>query len=179
MKTAGFSIQYVCSSILRHGRRSPRACLAVLLLCLVTACCPCRKIIPTEKKDSVRIETVIRTDHVTDTVYVEVPAERERQTVRDTTSHLETSFAISDAQINTDGTLTHSLKNKVQNRPVVTEKEIIYKDSISYRDRTITETVEVNRLLWWQKVLCWAGGIALAIFSVTAAFKIGRLFTRI
>lgn len=179
MKTAGFSIQYVCSSILRHGRRSPRACLAVLLLCLVTACCPCRNLSTTGTRDSVNIKTITRTEIVIDTVFVEVLFERDRQTVRDSTSHLETSFAVSDARINKDGSLTHTLENKPQNRPVAAEKEIIYKDSIIYRNRTITQTVEVNKLRWWQKMLCWAGGIALFLGAIFSAFKIGRLFTRI
>lgn len=177
MKTAGFS--NICIDVLhmfRHGRRCPRVCLTALLLCLATACCPCRNLSTTGIRDSVNIRTITRTEIVIDTVFVEVLFERDRQTVRDSTSHLETSFAVSDARINKDGSLTHTLENKPQNRPVAAEKEIIYKDSIIYRNKTITETVEVNRLRWWQKVLCWAGGIAIAIFSVTAAFKIGRRF---
>ena len=55
-------------------------------------------------RDSVRVETVIRTEYVRDTVFIEIPVERERQTVHDTTSHLETSFALSDARVNKDGT---------------------------------------------------------------------------
>lgn len=128
----------------------------VLLLC---ACCPCRHL-TTSTHDSVRVETAVRTDvrteRIPDTVFVDVPVERERQTVRDTTSHLETSFAISDARINPDGALFHSLENKPQNRPIQAEKEVIYKvtcrDSIIYQDRTKTKIVEVEReLTWWQQ----------------------------
>lgn len=62
--------------------------------------------------DSVRtvyIETV-----TIDTVVVEVPvpAESVKQVVPDSVSHLETSLAQSDAWINSDGTLGHSITNK-------------------------------------------------------------------
>lgn len=125
--------------------------LLIILLAVMTACCPCRHL-ATSARDSVRVETVVRTERISDTVFVEVPVERERQTVRDTTSHLETSFAVSVARINPDGALFHSLENKPQNRPVPTEKEVIYRDSIIYHDRTNIEIVEVERkLTWWQQ----------------------------
>ena len=87
-----------------------------------------------------------------DTVYIDVPVEIVRETVRDTISHLETSFAASDARINPDGSLFHSLANKPQKRPEPIEKDVIYRDSIIYRDRVNTEIVEVERkLTWWQQ----------------------------
>ena len=114
--------------------------LLILILAAVTACCPCRHL-TTSTADSVRVETIVRTEYIPDTVLVE-----------DTTSHLETSFAVSDARINADGSLSHSLANKPQKRPIPTEKEVIYRDSIVYRDRVNTEIVEVERkLTWWQQ----------------------------
>lgn len=126
--------------------------LSVLsILMSFTSCCPYRHL-ATSTRDSVRVETVIRTERIPDTVFMEVPIERERQTVRDTMSHLETSFAVSEARIEPDGMLFHSLANKPQNRPVPTEKEVIYRDSIIYRDRVNTKIVEVERkLTWWQQ----------------------------
>lgn len=137
--------------------------LFIILLAVMTACSPCRHL-TTSTRDSVRIETIVRTERVPDTVFVEVPVERERQTVRDTTSHLETSFAISDARINPDGALFHSLENKPQNRPIPTEKEVIYQDKIIYRDRTKTEIAEVERkLTWWQQTKMRGFWILLAV----------------
>lgn len=125
---------------------------------MFAGCCPCRHL-TTGVRDSVRIETVIRTERVADTVLVEVPVEVIRQTVRDTTSHLETSFAVSDARINSDGSLFHSLENKAQKRPIAAEKEIVYRDSIVYRDRAVETIIEVPRTLtWWQQTqirACW------------------------
>lgn len=99
-----------------------------------------------------RIETVVRTERILDTVFIQVPVETILQNIRDTASHLETSFAVSDARINTDGSLSHSLKNKPQKRPVEVEKEIVYRDSVVYRDREVERVVEVPRpLTWWQQ----------------------------
>lgn len=122
-----------------------------IILLAVVGCCPTRHL-TSSTQDSVRVETVVRTEYIPDTVFVEVPIESERQTVRDTTSHLETSYAVSDARITPDGALFHSLANKPQKKPVPTEKEVIYRDSIVYRDRVNTEIVEVEReLTWWQQ----------------------------
>ena len=60
----------------------------------------------TEYIETVRIDTI--------TVEVPLPAESTSQIVRDTTSHVETSLAESDAWINLDGSLGHSIKNKPQ-----------------------------------------------------------------
>lgn len=149
-----------------------------LLVIIVTAytavaCCPVIQLAE-DTVDSVRVETVIRYERVLDTVYIEVPVEIVRETVRDTTSHLETSFAKSDACINPDGSLTHSLENKPQNRPVEIETEIVYRDSIVYRDRIETKIVEVPReLTWWQRVKMkgfWAMLTVLTILPLRKRF---------
>ena len=126
--------------------------------------CPCRKAVPTAMRDSVRVETVIRTEYVRDTVLVEVPAEEKAQTVRDTTSHLETTFAESDAAIMPDGALYHTLRNKLQQHPAGVETKVVYRDSIIYRDRIKTERVEVERdLTWWQQTRLRGFWVLLAV----------------
>lgn len=140
-----------------------RTTIILLAFALAAACCPCRKAAPPAIRDSVRIETQIRTEYIRDTVYVNIPAEEKEQTVRDTTSHLETSFAESDAAITPDGALHHTLRNKPQNKPVEAETKVIYRDSIIYRDRVKTETVEVERdLTWWQQTRLYGFWILLA-----------------
>lgn len=137
--------------------------LCGIVTVLAVACCPCRHL-TTSTQDSVRVETVVRTEYIPDTVFVEVPLEIERQTVRGTMSHLETSYAVSDARITPDGALFHSLANKPQKRPVPTEKEIIYRDSIVSRDRVNREVVEVERkLTWWQQTQMKGFWIALVV----------------
>lgn len=118
---------------------------------LLPGCCPCRHL-AASSRDSVRVEVRERIVYLRDTVTVEVPVESVRQTVRDTMSHLETSYAVSDARINSDGSLTHTLDNKAGERPVEVEAKIIYRDSVVYRDRTNREIVEVERALTdWQR----------------------------
>lgn len=92
----------------------------ILILALVlTACHTSQRTLPSTpvivtNTDSVRTE-YIETVRI-DTVLVEIPmpAESVSQVVKDTTSHLETSLAESDAWINRDGSLGHSIRNKPQ-----------------------------------------------------------------
>ena len=126
-----------------------------------------------------RVETIVRTEYIPDTVLVEVPVESERQTVRDTTSHLETSFATSDARINADGSLSHSLANKPQKKPVPTEKEVVYRDSLVYRDKIVEKAVPVEReLTWWQQTQMRGFWIVLAIIVVVYRKKIFAVVRR-
>ena len=53
-----------------------------IILLAVVGCCPTRHL-TSSTQDSVRVETVVRTEYIPDTVFVEVPIESERQTVRD------------------------------------------------------------------------------------------------
>ena len=124
-------------------------CLIAVLF-LVCGCCPCRKLSSTTA-DSVRIKTVVRTEFVKDTVYIEVPEDVVRETAADS-SHLETEYARSDARILPDGRLFHSLENKAQERPVEVERVIEYRDSVVWKERAVREVVEVEkRLTAWQR----------------------------
>lgn len=97
--------------------------VSVLTLCMSAGCRSKKDIAPdiplvVTDSNSVRTEYVetLRIDTVT--VYVEVPAETAREVVSDSISHLETNYASSDAWINPDGTLGHSIANKKQSIPV-------------------------------------------------------------
>lgn len=152
--------------------------LLIFILAVVSACCQCRHL-STSTADSIRVETVVRYKRVLDTVYIDVPVEIVRETVRDTISHLETSFAASDARINPDGSLFHSLANKPQKRPEPIEKDVIYRDSIIYRDRVNTEIVEVERkLTWWQQTQIRGFWVTIIIILVLLRKKIFPLIRR-
>lgn len=138
------------------------------------ACCPCRSLTSTTA-DSVRIETVIRTEFVKDTVYIDVPREREVQVVVDS-SHLETEYARSDARILTDGRLFHSLENKAQKKPVEIRRVVEYRDSIVYRDKVQRETVEVERAFTaWQRLQMTGFWIFVTAILSVIGFKIWRV----
>ena len=127
--------------------------LGFIAFLLLTSCGAGKHLpVQTEQRDSVRIEVRKETKYIRDTVFLTVPAQSAENTTRDTSSHLVTDYAESDARINPDGTLYHSLRNKEQEKPVPVDVPVTQKDSIVYRDKLIYETVEVERdLTAWQK----------------------------
>lgn len=132
-----------------------RYVLPLLFLALASACSTVRQLPSTDStKVEVRTETVIEKD----TVFVELPRVVERVAVQDTTSHLENEFALSDARIS-GGVLKHSLETKPVKIPAVVDKQIVYRDSIVFRDRVQTQTVEVEKkLTGWQQAKLRVGG---------------------
>lgn len=125
--------------------------VALLAAAALSACCPCRHL-GSSSRDSLRVEVRVRTEYIRDTVLLEIPAQSERITTRDTTSHLENDYAASDARINEDGALFHSLATKPQRKPVAYDRPVEYRDSIVLRDKAVRELVEVERkLTWWQQ----------------------------
>lgn len=154
-----------------------RLALFVILSLVLLSICGCassRRITTSsdiERQDSTYIEYRERIVFVPDTVFVEIPAQTAERTTPDSTSHLENDYAESDARINPDGTLFHSLDTKPQIKPVPTEKQIEYRDSIVYRDRikteTVTETKYVERSLsWWEKTQIYGFWLALAVIAI-------------
>lgn len=126
----------------------------LIVIAFLLCSCGTGKHLPvqTEQKDSIR--TVVRevTRYIRDTMILKIPAQSAENTTRDTSSHLETDYAESDARINQDGTLFHSLKNKEQEKPVPVDVPVTQKDSIVYRDKNVYEAMEVPReLTSWQK----------------------------
>ena len=120
-------------------------CLFVTLL-MVMGCRSIKKSISEKEttSDSVRIEYKERIVKVPVMVEVEVPAEAKERVSRDSASHLETSFAVSDASmVWIDGVafLRHSLSNKAQ--------KIQKKDSVREAACVVAEGTDVvwcNRL---------------------------------
>ena len=142
--------------------------LPLLFLALASACSTVRPLPTTDStKVEVRTETVIEKD----TVYVELPRVVERVAVQDTTSHMENEYALSDARIS-GGVLKHSLETKPVKMPAVVDKQIVYRDSIVFRDRVQTVTVEVEKkLTGWQQAKLRVGG-----FCFFAVILIGLYF---
>lgn len=142
-----------------------------LALLGASSCGAARQVSPSVT-DSTLVEVHTVTETVHDTAYVELPVIVERIVTRDTTSMLENDYARSEATI-TDGFLRHSLETKPVRHPVQVETKIVYRDSIIFRDRIQTRTVEVERQLTkWQAFKMRTGGatlILLLLAIVTAA----------
>ncbi len=163
----------------------------ITIAALLLVGCSTYKKIPTQvqeqRRDSVRVEYRERTILVPDTVYVEIPAQTAERTTADSVSHLENDYASSDARLNHDGTLTHTLFTKPQLKPVPTERKIECRDSIIYRDKvinakeTVTEYVE-HKLSWWERTQIygfWAAIILLAVIYRRKIFQaVVRLFLK-
>lgn len=145
-----------------------RYVLPLLFLVLASACSTVRRLPSTDStKVEVRTETVFQKD----TVFVELPLVVERVAVLDTVSHLENAFAASSAVVS-GGVLRHSLETKLISLPAVVDKQIVYRDSVVFRDRVKTVTVEVDRpLTGWQQAKFRVGG-----FCFFAVILIGRYF---
>lgn len=139
--------------------------LAAVLL--FTSCSTCRHIAASQvqRQDSTHTEVVTKTYFVTDTVFVEIPAQTAERTTADSVSQLENDYATSEARINPDGTLYHDLKTKPQDIPKEVQTPVEQKDSIvyRYRYRDVVKTVEVEReLTWWQKTQMYGFWVAIA-----------------
>lgn len=154
-----------------------KAIISVIVAVLVVACCPCRKVYTATQHDSIRIEyreRIIGTMRDT-TIFVEIERERVSE-VADSTSHLETAFAVSEASI-IGGRLRHTLEQKKQaiEKPIKIPEKEIYRDSVIYRDREAVKVQEVYVLRWWQKILCWIGGLSLGIIAIRISYKLGKI----
>ncbi len=126
--------------------------IAIVLL-LFSSCRTGRQVVVVEERDSVRVEERVREIKVTDTLFVEVPMQKESTTVRDSVSHLENDYAVSDARINSDGSLYHSLETKARTDTLSKELTVQAKDSIIYRYKLNTKVVTVEKgLSDWQKI---------------------------
>jgi len=133
----------------------------VFLLVLCLASCSPRVI--TETKTVIEYRDRI----VTDTAVVEIPVEVEKIVTRDTTSHLENTYAKSDAMVS-EGFLHHSLESIPQYIRVPVEVHVT--DTLYKEAEIRTETVE-KPLSWWQKfrmyAFWWLLGAVIALLLWT------------
>ena len=156
-----------------------RKLIFILMSFLLLSCGAAKNLPPVSPsvRDSVkivtRIEAVLSQDHQK----VPVAKQAVSKKTKEATSHLETDFAVSDASIDSTGTLHHTLSNKAGDVPVPTKTPVHSKDSIVYRDRKVevpkpypVEIKVPRELAWWQKALMWTGVVAmLAIAAVIIA----------
>jgi hypothetical protein len=148
----------------------------LLLLAAASACGAARPLANTT--DSTRVEVRYETRTVHDTAYVELPVIIEKIQTLDTTSTLENDYARSEATV-TAGILKHSLETKPAQMPVPVEKEIVYRDSIVFRDRLVTEVKEVERqLTFWQQFKMKAGVAAMILTALYGLYLLLRLYLK-
>lgn len=165
-----------------------RKLIFILMSFLLLSCGAAKNLPPASPsvKDSVRVVTRVETVFIHDTLKVPVPNQDVSNNTKESTSHLETDFAVSDASIDSTGTLHHTLSNKAGDVPVPTQTPVQYRDSIVFRDREVEVPkpypveVEVPRdLTWWQETQMigfWAMLLLLALKYRKTIFAVVRRF---
>lgn len=173
---------------MKDGTFSFKACwwsllgmIATIIAAAVFSGCKSKAVLEKETKDSVRVEYREKVVKVPVTVYVEVPVEVKEKFSNDSTSHLETSFAVSDAaMVWIDGVafLRHSLENKAQKIEKKDSVQVVekYKYITQTKYNTVNKTKLVEKKLsWWQETLMTMGWLALAVVAILVFLWIGKL----
>ena len=145
----------------------PSILLAFALL--LSACGVAR---PVLDQDNTKVEVKTVEVPVHNTAYVQLPVYVEKVATLDTASVLENSFARSSAVV-ASGVLHHSLETLPVMLPVPVESKIVYKDSLVFRDRVQTVTVEVPRkLTGWQQAKLRVGGVCFLLIILYGLYLI-------
>lgn len=163
-----------------------KATTIFLLFCLVAlvGCRSTKYVIPDQQPATLIDSTAISSERIVEyridsvMVYVDVPREVVRVVVKDSTNHLETTLAKSDAWINPDGTLGHTLSNKPQR--IESKTAVIGKNTQDVKVEERIKEVAVNvptpypvekELTIWQKIrleaFYWLIGLLVILIAIT------------
>lgn len=153
--------------------------LFIATVMLFSSCRTGRQVVVVEARDSVRVEERVREIKVTDTLFVAVPMQKESTTVRDSMSHLENDYAISDARVMADGSLYHSLETKPRTDTLSREVGVQVRDSIIYREKVVPKIVPVEKELnWFTQMRIWLGNIMLVLIAGAVIWVAARIFLK-
>ena len=153
-----------------------KASTLLLFTLLLTACGVAR---PVLESDNTKVEVKVVEKIVKDTAWVELPVIVEKVATLDTASVLENKYAKSEAVVS-GGVLHHSLQTKPVREPVSVESKEIVRDSIVYRDRIQTKTVEVEKkLTGWQQAKMKVGGVTLLAIVLIVILVLISHFTNL
>ena len=149
--------------------------LLLFTFCLI-ACDVAR---PVLESDNTKVEVKVVEKIVKDTAWFELPVIVEKVATLDTASVLENNYAKSEAVV-TGGILHHSLSTRPVREPVSVESKEIVHDSIVYRDRIQTRTVEVEKkLTGWQQAKMKVGGICFILIILIGLYFIYSLISNL
>lgn len=151
--------------------------VVILLALLLAGCSPVRTVaVPVRDSTATAVRT--RTIVVTDTQFVTLPPQTVYRVTPDTTSHIETDYAASDAAIR-GGLLHHTLVTRPMPVPVPVQHRETVRDSIVYREREVPVpvpvVVEVEKpLTAWQQAQLWLGRLVLVALLVALSVWLCR-----
>ena len=143
----------------------------MLAAVILFGCCPCKHL-QTLQRDTVAV--IVRDSvYLHDTTLLWSPPDESSQVIADTSSHLETSLAESDAAI-INGRLIHSIRNRSESI-VPINVTIPYKVHSESRESLSERTAikEVPReLTWWQVLWIRLGQICAGCLLICVAVKL-------
>ena len=137
-----------------------------MLACLVISLCSC-KAQREVQVERVEVPVVVTQEHTIESVKVDH--------IRDTLIQRDSIYHY----IKGDTTIIERWHH-VQGQSIITRVDTLHVyDSVPYPVTTtqikeVTKVEEVNVLRWWQKLLMGIGGIALVVFALLGAYKIGK-----
>ena len=147
-----------------------KASTLFLIPLFLFAACGTARVVPTQDSTRVEVRTEIKT--VRDTAWLELPVYIEKVATLDTLSVLENKYARSEAIVSA-GILKHSLETKPVKEAVIYETKETVRDSIIWRDRLQTQTVEVEKKLnTWQEVKLRVGGFCFFLLILIGLYLI-------
>lgn len=125
--------------------------ILLLFLFLLVSCGSIKKQPKVVYRDSVITKIEYKDRVVHDTAKVEIPVEVEKVVTKDTVSHLENTYAKSDAVVS-DGLLYHSLESKP--KVIKVPYEVVVHDTLKVTE-SIKEEQAIKeipaKLNWWQR----------------------------
>lgn len=150
----------------------------VLFPCFLAACLAVHSCGSSRQVASSTSSLVIRehTELVPALVEIQIPEIKAERMTRDTISHLENDWAVSNAAIRHGGTLYHSLAIKPQNRTVETVTQVFYRDSIQVVEKEVEKSVPMP-LTWWQMSQIRGFWVVLAILAILVSVKLIKIWT--
>ena len=148
--------------------------LIILSFFLMIGCCASKHAIEVPVKEIVKIEYRDSLIHVKDTIYIQPPVEEKSNKTKEDSSHLETSMAKSDAWIDVEGNLNHTLENK--DTPLKTIRDTIFvtQNIIEYKEKEVPIEVEIPKP--YIPIIFW---IAMCYMVLSLGLKIYKLISKL
>lgn len=134
---------------------------AFLLPAILTGC----GTVSTIPISTTSVRVVERTELKPITVFAEIPQISQEVAVKDSSSHLENDYCLSDASIDRKGVLHHSLSTKPQKQAQIVEVPTVYRDSTVIVEKIVEKEVPAD-LNWHQKARLKGFWILLALALV-------------
>ena len=148
--------------------------LIIFTFFLMIGCCASKHAVEVPVKEIVKIEYRDSLIHVKDTIYIQPPVEEKSNKTKEDSSHLETSMAKSDAWIDVEGNLNHTLENK--DTPLKTIRDTIFvtQNVIEYKEKEVPIEVEIPKP--YIPIIFW---IAMCYMVLSLGLKIYKLISKL